>query len=235
MVAQEEVFVPVVERRGQEKSRNAQVPHLLEAAIGRINAATHDPEFAARHLLAQMVVLGKVDLLVKSSELVKAPLFEKHEHSGAEGMVQAGKILKQIIAGVEELVGETPLAAKYVGGDTMQFLALCQFDGTAHQRRAGRFDVSIKEKHIGRVGEVSAGVPASGGQTARNYANIEPIAEAHDDFPSSVGGVGVSYQHSRIRHPGVVLTRQRIQQARNQLRLVLCRNHNGQVADRVLG
>jgi hypothetical protein len=227
MVAQEEVFVPVVERRGQEKSRDAQVPHLLEAAIGGINAAAHDPEFAARHLLAQMVVLGKVHLFVKFSQLVEALPFKEHEHPGTERMVYPGKILKDIVAGVKQLVGETSLAAKDVGCHTVQFLALGQFEGTTHQRRAGRFDIGVKKKDIGRVGTVSAGVPARRGQAAGNYADIKPIAEGHDNCRSSVGGVSISDQYSRIPHLRVILIRQRVQQARNQPRLVLCRNHNG--------
>src|SRR4029077_17321436 len=227
VVAQEEILVPVVERCGQKKSRDAQVPHLLEAPIGGVHASPDNPKFAACHLLAQMVVLREVHLLVKTSQLVEALPFKEHEHSGTERMVYPGKILKDIVTGVKQLVGETSLAAKDVGCHTVQFLALGEFEGTAHQRMAGRFDIGVKKKDIGRVGKVNAGVAARRGQAAGNYADIKPIAEGHDNCRRSVGGVSISYQYSRIPHLRVILIRQRVQQARNQPRLVLCRNHNG--------
>ena len=119
MVAEEEILVPVIERRGQEESRNAQMPHLLEAPIGGVHASPDNPKFASCHLLAQVVVLREVHLLVKSSQLVEALPFKEHEHSGTERMVYPGKILKDIVAGVKQLVGETSLTAKDVGCHTV--------------------------------------------------------------------------------------------------------------------
>ncbi len=37
-------------------------------------------------------------LFVKAFQFVEAPLIEKHEHAGAERLMQPGQVLKEIVA-----------------------------------------------------------------------------------------------------------------------------------------
>src|SRR5712691_13199284 len=106
--------------------------HLLEAAVGCEDSSADDPKAFPLHLLAEQVILGKENALMKSSEFPEFFQIKQHEHSSREGMVEAGEVLKQIVAHVEELVDPVAITAKDVGGDTMKPLALGQFDGAAN-------------------------------------------------------------------------------------------------------
>src|SRR5271170_6200098 len=47
VIAQEVPLVPEVHRRPEEQPTYPQVPHLLEAAVGGVNASAHDSEATA--------------------------------------------------------------------------------------------------------------------------------------------------------------------------------------------
>lgn len=67
VVAQKIVFVPVIHCGFQEQPAYAEMSHLLEAAVGGVDAAADDAETLALDLLAEKVVLGKKNLLMKST------------------------------------------------------------------------------------------------------------------------------------------------------------------------
>jgi hypothetical protein len=133
VVAQEETLVPIVERRRQEQPRDVKMSHLLEATIRGVDAAADNPEFASCHLLTQVIVLGKMHLLTEPTEFIEALFLEKHEHPSAEGMVQAGQILENIVAGVEKPICEAAIATQNVCGDAVEFLPLRQVERTPYQ------------------------------------------------------------------------------------------------------
>src|SRR5579863_9574927 len=108
------------------------MPHLLETSVGSVDAAAHNAEALALDLLAQQVILGEENLLMKSAEFAEFFQVEQHEHSSGEGMMQAREILEQIVARIEELVDPTAPLAQDVCGDTVQLLALGEFHSTAH-------------------------------------------------------------------------------------------------------
>src|SRR5271169_2422540 len=152
--------------------------HFLEPAVGGVNAAADDTEALPFHLLTEQVVLGKQDLFVKSAEFAESLQIEQHEHSRGEGMMQAGEILEQIVACVEQLVDPTAFVAKDVRSDTMKLLALGQFYGAANQGRVCQFNVGIEKENVGAVGMGGAQVAADGRHSATNHAYVEPIAKA---------------------------------------------------------
>src|SRR5450432_2789465 len=71
VVAQEELLVPKIERGGQKKTCHTGVSHFLKAAICRVHATADNSKSASRHLLAQVVVLGKVNADVEPSQLIE--------------------------------------------------------------------------------------------------------------------------------------------------------------------
>jgi len=111
VVSQKIVFVPVVHCSLQKQPADAQVTHFLEAAIGGIDSSADDPEALSFHLLAEQVILGKENPFVKSVQAAKFLQIEEHEHPCREGTVEAGEILKQVIAGVEQPVDPVTVAA----------------------------------------------------------------------------------------------------------------------------
>jgi len=92
------------------------------------------------------------------------------------------------------------------------------------------FDVGIEEENVSAVRLGRAQVASDRRHAAADHAHVQAVAEAENDLWSTIGGIGISHQHSRTRHLRVVLIRQRSQQARNQLRLVLGWNHDRQLA-----
>lgn len=204
--------------------------HLLEAAVGGIDAAANDAETFALYLLAEQVVLGEEDLFVESTEFMELFQIEEHEHASGEGMMEAREILEEIVAGIEQLVDPATAAAEDVCSDAMKLLALGEVDSAAHQGRMREVDVGIEEENVGALGLGRAEVAANRGHSAADHAYVQAVAKAENNFGSAVSGVRVSDQHSRTRHLRVVLLRQRSQQIRNQLRLVLGWNHDRQLA-----
>ena len=230
MVAQEVVFVPVVHCSLQEEPAYAEMSHLLEAAVGGVDAAADDAKTLPFHLLGEKVVLGKENLLVKSAEFAEFFQIEQHEHSCREGMMEAREILEEIIACVEKLVDPTASQAQDVCGDALKPLALGEFDGTANDGRVREFNVGIEKENVGAVGMGGAQVAADGGHSAADHADVQAVAETENNFWSAVCRTGISDQYSGTRHLRVVLIRQRDQQTGNQLRLVLGWNHDRQLA-----
>src|SRR5580704_4272091 len=119
--------------------------HLLEAAIGGVDATADDAETFAVDLLAEQVVLGKENLFVKSSEFAEFFHVEQHEHARGERVVEAREVLEAIVAGVKQLVDPTASAAKDVRSHAMKLLALSQFDGAANNRSVCQFDIGIEK------------------------------------------------------------------------------------------
>src|SRR5260370_1344395 len=192
--------------------------HLLEAAVGCIDSSADDPKAFPLHLLAEQVILRKENSLMKSSEFPELFQIKQHEHSSPARMVEAGEVLKQIVAHVEELVDPVAIAAKDVGGDTMKPLALGQFDGAANHGSMSQFDVGIEKENVIALGLSRTQVAADGGHSAADDADVQPVAVPQRNFPSPVRRIGLCYQHSRTRHLLVSLFRQLRQLSTNQLR-----------------
>ena len=62
--------------------------HLLETSVGGIDSAANDTEAMALHLLAEQVVLGEGDLLVKSAQFAKFLLSNSMNMPVAKGRCQ---------------------------------------------------------------------------------------------------------------------------------------------------
>jgi len=104
VIAEEMTLVAVVNGGGEEEFDHLHVAHLLKAAVRRIHSTTHDAKALSRDLLAQEVILGKVDLLVKAPQFGESPCIEQHEHSCAEGLVQPRKMLEDVVSKIDGLV-----------------------------------------------------------------------------------------------------------------------------------
>src|ERR1700746_300810 len=101
--------------------------HSFKTAIGGVNSATNNGELVLRDLLAQQVVLSEEYLLVKSTQLPESYRIKEHEHSRAVRMVQAGKILTEVVAPIEHPVQEFTVLAENIRGDAMQLASLRGF------------------------------------------------------------------------------------------------------------
>ena len=97
---------------------------------------------------------------MKSAQLAEFFEVEQHEHPRREGMMQARKVLEQIIAGIKKFVEPTAALAKDVCGHAMELLALGQFDGAAHDLGMRQFDIGIEKKNVSAVGVGCAKVAA---------------------------------------------------------------------------
>src|SRR6202049_40965 len=124
VVAQEIVRIPVVHGGSEEQARNPEVTHLLETSVGGVDSAANDTEAMSLHLLAEQVVLGEGDLLVKSAQFAKFLRLEQHEHAGSEGSMPTREVLTQIVAGVKQLVNPASVATQDICSYAMQVLAL---------------------------------------------------------------------------------------------------------------
>src|ERR1700677_211642 len=231
MIAQEVILVPVIHRRLQEQPSRAPVSHFFEPAVCRINSAADDPKAFAFYLLCQQIIFGEGHLLVKSAQLPELFQLEQHEHSGGKGMVQSRCILEEIVAHVEQLVDPVAVAAQDVRGHAVQLLPLRPFHRAPHHRGMRQFDVCIEKQNVGALRLRRSQVAPNRRHPAPDHTHIQPVAKTQNNFARAVGRVGVSDQHSRTRHLRVILIHQRSQQTRNQIGLVLGRNHDGQFAD----
>ena len=187
MVTQEVVFVPVIHGGFQEQPAHTQVSHLLEAAVGGVDDAADDAEALPLHLLAEQVVFGEENLLVKSTELAEFFQVEQHEHSGSEGMMETGQVLEEIVGRVKKFVDPVAVAAQDVRGDTVKLLALGEFDGATHDGRMRQFDIGIEKENVGALGVRSSQVAANGGHSAADHADVQAVAEAENNLASAVG------------------------------------------------
>jgi hypothetical protein len=102
-------------------------------------------------------------------------------------MMEAREILKEIVACVKELVEPSAALAQNVRGHAMQLLALSQFHGATNNRRMREFDIGIEKKNVSAVGVSCAQVAADGRHSAADYADVEAVAEAENDFGRAVG------------------------------------------------
>jgi len=227
VVAQEVALIPEIHGGPEEEPPYAQVAHPLKAPVGGIDTATNDGETLSPNFLAQAVIFSKLDLLVESAELPEFLAVEQHEHPCRKRTMQVGQVLEEVVAGIKQLVDPGSVLAEDVSSDTVELPGLCLFHAAADERIISEFDIGVEKEKIRRIGLRCALIPSVGGHAALDYADSEPVAEAHDDFWGAIGGIGVSDQHSRTRHLRVILIRQRGQQTRNQLRFVFRRNHDG--------
>ena len=161
--------------------------HLLEAAVRGVDTATNDPEAFSLHLLAEQVVFGEGDLLMKSTEFSELLPVEQHEHSRGKRMVQARQVLKEVEARVEQFVNPVTIAAKDVGRHTMKLFALSQFDGASKHRRMREFDIGIEKQNVSALGVGCSQIAPDRGHSAGDYADVQPIAEAKHNFARAVG------------------------------------------------
>jgi len=152
--------VPEIHCCKKEEPDYSPASHFLESPVRRIHSAADDAELASRHLLAQQIVFREVYLLVKTFQFVKSPLIEKHEHPGAERLMQAGQVLEKIVAEINAFIEPVTFAANDIRGDAMKALLLCQFDGAPDQRIRGRFDIGVDEEHVMSVGPRRSGIAA---------------------------------------------------------------------------
>jgi hypothetical protein len=126
--------------------------HLLEAAIGGVDAAANDAEAFALHLLAEQVVFCKKNLFMETAEFAEFLHVEQHEHAGGEGMMELREVLEEIIARVKQLVDPTASTAKNVRSYTVKLLALGEFDSAANYGRMRQFDIGIEKENVGALG-----------------------------------------------------------------------------------
>ncbi len=208
MIAQEVVLIPVVHRDSQEEPADAQMSHLLEAAVGCIDPSADDGEALAINLLAEQVVLGIQDLLVKSTKLSEFIQVEKHEHSCGEGTVDAREVLEEIVARVKQFVDPITVAAQDIRGNAMKLLALGQLNGAAKYRRMSQFDVSVEKENVVALRPGRAQISANGGHSPPDYADVQTVAKAKGNLRRAIGRISVGHQHFRTRHLRVVLIRQ---------------------------
>jgi hypothetical protein len=103
------------------------VTHFLEAAIGGEDAARNNRKPAALYLLAQVIILGEKNFRIEAAESIEARLLEEHEHTGAEGLVQARQILEEVVADVESFIEPAAVAANDVRGHALQIFLLGGF------------------------------------------------------------------------------------------------------------
>jgi len=185
VIAQVETFVVGVECCSKEEQEDAQVAHLLEAAIGGVDAAADNLEFAARDFLAQKIILGKHGLLVETAEFMEALAIEHHEHPGGERLVETGEVLEKVASPVKDLVGEAALAED-VRRRKMQVLRLHLFQAVADQRVVGEFDVGVEKQNIGRGGQRCAAIAPDRRQAAGDYLRGEAAAKAEDEIGRSI-------------------------------------------------
>jgi hypothetical protein len=160
VVAEEMAGVPEIHRGEEEKPDYASAAHFLKPPIGRIHSSANDTKLASSHLLAQKVVFGEVYLFVKTLQFVKAPFIEKHEHAGAEWLMQAGQVLKEIVAEINPFIEPVALAANDIRGNAMQVFLLRQFDSSADQGIRRGFDIGVDEEYVVSVGQSRSGVAA---------------------------------------------------------------------------
>src|SRR5271165_1285432 len=161
--------------------------HLLEAAIRGVDTAAHDAESTPCHLLAQQIIFRKRDLLVKAAQLMKLFRIEQHEHPGRKGMVQARKVLKEIVARIKQFVDPVAVAANNVRSHTMKMFSLRELNRAAHHRRMPQFDVGIEKKNVVALRLCCAQVAADRRHSAANHAHVQAVAETENNFPSAVG------------------------------------------------
>jgi len=160
VVAKEMALVAVIQRGCEKELDHSQASHLLKAPVCGIHASANDSKLASGNLLAQKVVFRKVNLFVKAGKLIEAPLVEKHEHSGAEGLMQTGKVLKQVVAEVDGFINPVALTADNVGGNAMEIFTLGQFHGPPDERVRAGLDIGIDEEYELGVGQGSSGIAA---------------------------------------------------------------------------
>jgi hypothetical protein len=110
VIAQEIVLVPVVHCSFQEQPSHAQMSHLPESAVRRVNAAADDPKAFTLYLLAEQIIFGEGHLLVKSAELPELFHLKQHEHSRSKRMMQARQVLKEVVANIEQLIDPATIA-----------------------------------------------------------------------------------------------------------------------------
>src|ERR1700731_2902215 len=127
----------------------------------------------SRHLLAEQVVFGEGNLLIKSAQFAKFLRVEQHEHAGSEGPMPTRQVLKQIVAGVKQLVHPASVATQDICSYAMQVLALGEFHGATEHGRMCQFDIGIEKEHIPRIGEGRAVIAADRRHSATNNAEVQ--------------------------------------------------------------
>ena len=144
-------------------------------------------------------------------------------------------MLHKVIAGIQPSIPSSTLRTGDVRCQAVQLLALHQFHGAANQCGIRNLDVRVDEKHVRRGGETRSVVSAYCGQAPADDFDIQPLGVAARNIGSAIGRVGVSQVHLRSRYRLVILQDQRGQQVRDQLRLVLRRDNDRQLAHSIHG
>src|SRR5215469_5667322 len=124
VIPQEVTLVPVIHRRLEEQPAHPQMPHALKSPVCGVDPATHDGEAPPLHLLAEQIIFGEEHALVKSAQLAESLEIKQHEHPGRKRAMQARQVLEAIVRRVEQPVHPISVAAKNVGGDAVQLIAL---------------------------------------------------------------------------------------------------------------
>jgi hypothetical protein len=69
----------------------------------------------------------------------------------------------------------------------MKLFALSQFDGASKHRRMREFDIGIEKQNVSGLGVGCSQVAPDRGHSARDYADVQPIAKAKHNFARAVG------------------------------------------------
>src|SRR5580658_733946 len=101
-------------------------------------------------------------------------------------MVNARKILKEIVARVKHLVDPVPFAAKDIRSDAVKLLALGGFDGAAYHGGVRQFDIGIEKENVIALGLGRAQVAADRGHSAANHADVQAVAKSENNLGSAI-------------------------------------------------
>ena len=122
---------------------------------------------------------------METAEFVETLTVEHHKHSRREGLIEAGEILEEVTAPVEDFVGKAALA-KDIRRRQVEVFLLHSFETLADERGVRKFDVGIQKQHVRRGGQRSAVVATNSRQAAGDYLDRKAIAEATNNVGRSI-------------------------------------------------
>src|ERR1700733_7364106 len=109
VIMQKIIIVPGIHHGFQEHSYDLPVSHAAEAAIGGLNAATHNAKFAIPNFFAEKIIFRVQRLFIESAKLVEGCFIKQHEHAGAKGLEHERAVLDNIIQEIKHGVARRSL------------------------------------------------------------------------------------------------------------------------------
>ena len=206
--------IPVIEAVVEEINQGPEpepghlgVTHLAKAAVVSKHVPRHVSKPFSSHLQGQVNVLGKDDSGIETAQLPEFFPVEEQEHAGAETQEASKSIQREEIPFIQE----DAALAQDIGGDRVEPMVPQVVQRPAHQIRADD-DVGVHEKHIARVGQLRPPIAAYGWEAPLDDLQVEPVAKRLHHRPRFVGALRVGHQDAGVRHGGVVLADEGLQQ-----------------------